>query len=144
VPASPEEVDKRVEAALAEWRSAIVIRDADMLLRVEAAFAEAPATYAEALKKSADSDDNERVRAFSTRELGKFKRVDLAPVFRKLLDDTSPFVRKNAAWALGELGSADEGRAAAREAVPKLRQLVKRDRADEVRAAARATLDRLE
>jgi hypothetical protein len=144
VPASPEEIDKRVEAALGQWRTAILIRDADMLLKVEAAFLEAPATYLEALKKSAASDDNERVRAFSTRELGKVKQVDLAPVFRQLLDDKSPFVRKNAAWGLGELGAADEGRAAAGEAIPKLRQVVKRDRADEVRDAARIALDRLE
>lgn len=144
VPASPEEIEKRVEAALAEWRRAILIRDADMLLRVEAAFLETPETYLEALKKSANSDDNERVRAFSTRELGKFKRVDLAAVFTQLLDDKSPFVRKNAAWALGELGAAADGRAAAREAAAKLRQVVKRDRADDVRAAARLTLDGLD
>ena len=94
--------------------------------------------------QSAASDDNERVRAFSTRELGKLKRADLAPAFTQLLDDKSPFVRQNAAWALGELSAGDEGRAAARQAIAELRQVVKHDPAGEVRAAARTTLDRIE
>jgi HEAT repeat protein len=143
-PPTADDVDKRVEAALADWRRAIVNRDADAVVKLDAVFLEAPAVYLDALKKSAASDDNERVRAFSTRELGKLKRADLAPAFTQLLDDKSPFVRQNAAWALGELSAGDEGRAAARQAIAELRQVVKHDPAGEVRAAARTTLDRIE
>jgi HEAT repeat protein len=143
-PPSADEVDKRVEAALADWRRAIVNRDAEAVMKLDTVFLDAPATYLEALKNSAASDDNERVRAFSTRELGKLKRVDLAPTFMGLLEDKSPFVRQNAAWALGELGAENAGRTAARQAIAELRQVVKHDPAGEVRAAARTTLDRLE
>ena len=62
-------------------------------------------------------DANERVRAFSTRVLGKFKQVELAETFERLLEDGSPFVRQNAAWALGELG-AEVRRAGGGEARP--------------------------
>jgi HEAT repeat protein len=144
VPESTQDVDKRVEAALADWRTAITIRDADAVTKLDSIFLEAPAAFLDALKKSAGSDDNERVRAFSTRELGKFKRAELAPTFTRLLDDKSPSVRKNAAWALGELGTGGEGRAAARQALAELRHVIKHDPADEVRAAARATLETLD
>ena len=78
-PAGPDDVAKRVAAAMADWRNAILVRNAGPVIKLQAAFAEAPAMYVEALKTSAASDENERVRAFSTRELGKIKRVDLEP-----------------------------------------------------------------
>ena len=143
-PESPDAVDKRVADALAGWRNAILARDADMVIKLDMAFLDAPAMYLEGLKTSAGSDENERVRAFSTRELGKYKRGDLAPTFRELLGDKSAYVRQNAAWALGELGAATDGRAAARTAMAELRQLVKRDPTQDVRAAARTALERIE
>jgi HEAT repeat protein len=138
-----EALDQRIQAVLSDWRTAILVRDADSLMKVDGIFLETPAMYLDALKKTASSDDNERVRAFSTRELGKFKRVDLAPTFTQLLADKSRFVRQNAAWALGELTAIDDGRAAARQAIAELRRVVTHDPADEVRAAARATLERM-
>ncbi len=143
-PPSAEEVDKRVQAAVAEWRTGILQRNAATVVKIDAAFLETPDIYMEGLKESAATDENERVRAFSTRELGKFKRVELAATFARLLEDKSPFVRKNAAWALGELGVQDQGRAAARQAEVGLRRIARRDPADDVRAAARDTLKRIE
>ena len=74
--AGPDDLAKRVAAAMADWRNAILVRNAGPVIKLQAAFAEAPAMYVEALKTSAASDENERVRAFSTRELGKLRRVD--------------------------------------------------------------------
>jgi hypothetical protein len=139
-----EDAGKRPEAALVDWRTAILIRDPDMVTKLDAAFLEAPAMYLEALKKSATSDENERVRAFSTRELGKFKRVDLVPSFEQLLNDKSPFVRKNAAWALGELSVGSDALVVARHARAALRNLAIRDPAEDVRLAARRALERIE
>jgi hypothetical protein len=143
-PETPEAVDRRVREALTAWRNAILIRDADTVVRLDMAFLEEPSMYLAALKTSARTDENERVRAFSTRELGKFKRVDLAPTFRQLLKDDSSYVRQNAAWALGELGGGADGRAAAGIAKAELRELVKRDPTADVRAAARTALERIE
>jgi hypothetical protein len=143
-PAGPEDVAKRVALAMADWRNAILVRNAGPVIKLQAAFAEAPSMFMEALKTSAASDENERVRAFSTRELGKLRRADLEPTFQALLDDKSRFVRKNAAWALAELSAGDEGRTAARNAQGGLRRLVQRDPAEEVRAAARDALNRME
>ena len=143
-PPSAEQVDQRVRAAVAEWRTGILQRNATTVMKIDALFLETPDMYVEGLKQSAATDENERVRAFSTRELGKFKRVELAATFTRLLDDKSPFVRKNAAWALGELGVHDGGRAAARQAEVDLRRLARRDPADDVRDAARDALRRIE
>jgi hypothetical protein len=141
---APEDVGKRAGDALAAWRTGILVRDAKTVVKLDAVFLEAPAMYLDALKSSAATDENERVRAFSTRELGKFRRVDLVDTFQGLLNDKSPFVRKNAAWSLGELSGGADGRAAARRATSELRRLVKRDPADDVRAVARATLEKID
>ena len=89
------------------------------------------------LAKSAEKDDNERVRAFSTRVLGKLKNPDEAPLYRRLLTDKSPYVRQNAAWALGELGAAGA------PALAELQRASRSDPANDVRAAAKAALGKL-
>lgn len=139
----PQDMSKLVTAALADWRTAILVRDADAVTRLDATFLESPATYVDALRESASTDGNDRVRAFSTRELGKLKRVDLIPAFERLLGDNSPFVRKNAAWALAELGSRTEDRTEARRALAELRHVAARDPSEDVRAAARSAVDQL-
>ena len=143
-PESPEDVAKQVAATLEAWRRAVVNRDADTVVKLDLAFVGTPARYLEALKRSALSDGEERVRAFSTRVLGKLKQSGLAETFERLLEDESPYVRQNAAWALGELGADAEGRAAAQHAVAGLRRLTKRDPAGDVRSAARGALASLE
>jgi HEAT repeat protein len=142
--ASAEDVAREVESAMAAWRSAIGVRDADAVVRLDSTFQASPERYRDALVGSAGGDADERVRAFSTRVLGKLRQADLAETFRKLLQDASPFVRQNAAWALGELGAESTGRAAAQRALAELRQAKKRDPAGDVRTAAVGAIQRLE
>ena len=130
--------------SLSAWRQAILVRDADAVLKLDRAFLATPDRYRAALEISAKSEADERVRAFSTRVLGKFKNPALAEVFETLLADKSQFVRQNAAWALGELAAQDEGRAAARRAVAELRHARAKDPAAVVRTAAKGALARLE
>ena len=86
------------------WRSSILARDIEAVGNCDRIFVDQRAVFTPPLVKSARSDPDERVRAFSTRMLGKFRDQALVPLFRELLADPSPFVRSNAAWALGELG----------------------------------------
>jgi HEAT repeat protein len=143
-PETPEEIAAEVSRSLAAWRQAILVKDADTVVNLDRAFLGAPDRYRAALEISAKSDADERVRAFSTRVLGKLKTPALAPLFATLLADKSQFVRQNAAWALGELAAQEEGRLAARQAAAGLRQARAKDPAAEVRAAAKGALARLE
>jgi hypothetical protein len=143
-PESPEAVADEVEKSLGSWRSAILARDADTVMMLDRMFTGAPGRYAAGLSKSAAGDADERVRAFSTRVLGKLKDPAFAAVFENLLADKSPFVRQNAAWALGELASVGDGKTAARRALVELRQVRSRDPAPNVRSAAKGALARLE
>jgi hypothetical protein len=143
-PETPEEVAHEVAGAVASWRSAILAKDADTVVKLDGAFRAAPARYLDALIESASKDPNERVRAFSTRVLGKLRRVELTQTFERLLEDGSPFVRQNAAWALGELGPGAIEPAAVKHALAELRHVRARDPAGDVRSAARDAIDRLE
>jgi HEAT repeat protein len=133
-----------VASLIGGWRTAILQRDADTVVQLDLTFRETPDRYVAALLESARTDANERVRAFSTRTLGKLGRADLAPAFGQLLADASPYVRENAAWALGELASEPQGREAARATLAELRRAEARDPVHEVRSAARNALTRLE
>jgi HEAT repeats len=137
-------VQAQVDTAMGAWRTAVLVKDADTVMALDRAFAEMPARYGPSLIKSAQSDDSDRVRAFSTRVLGKLKTPELATLFAQLLDDKSPYVRQNAAWALGELGARPDGREAARRAVADLQRLGQRDAAKDVRVEANMALKRLQ
>jgi HEAT repeat protein len=113
-------------------------------MTLDRAFLAAPDRYRAALEASAKGESDERVRAFSTRELGKYRDAALAGLFQTQLGDKSPFVRQNAAWALGELAAHDDGRAAARHAAAELRHTRAKDPAPDVRTAARDALARLD
>jgi HEAT repeat protein len=143
-PETREEIAAEVDQSLTAWRQAILAKDAEAVQRLDRAFLSAPDRYRAALEISAKNESDERVRAFSTRVLGKLKTPALAEVFETLLADKSQFVRQNAAWALGELAAQEEGRAAARRAVAELRQARAKDPAAEVRTAAKGALARLE
>jgi hypothetical protein len=141
---APVAEQQRLETAMGAWRTAILVKDSDTVVTLDRAFAENPNRFTPALVKSAEGDDNERVRAFSTRVLGKFKAADLADVFQRLLSDQSPYVRQNAAWALGELGARPGGREAAQGATAELRRVESHDPVKDVRAAASGALKRLQ
>ena len=138
------EIAQEVDTSLASWRQAILDKNAEVVQSLDRAFLSSPERYRSALEKSARSDADGRVRAFSTRVLGKQKNAALAPLFETLLADKSPFVRQNAAWALGELAVLDDGRVAARHAVAELRLARAKDPAPDVRTAAKGALARLE
>lgn len=130
-------VEQQVDTLMASWRTAILARDADTVMMCDRAFLGEPRTFTSALLESARHDADERVRAFSTRVLGKFEDAALIDDFRKLLDDGSAFVRENAAWGLGQL------EARATSAASDLEKLRKHDKADGVRRAADQALQRL-
>jgi hypothetical protein len=141
---SPQVVKQQVATAMEGWRNAILQKDADAVVSLDRAFALAPARYGPALMTLAESDPEERIRAFCTRVLGKFKNIALADVFQRRLTDKSPFVRQNAAWALGELVERPSGREAAQTAIADLRHVEEGDPAQEVRSAATNALKRMQ
>ena len=143
-PETPEQISAQVAGTLATWRQAILVKDAETVLSLDRAFLTSPDRYRAALVESAKGEADERVRAFSTRVLGKQKNPALAELFEALLADKSPFVRQNAAWALGELAAGEDGRAAAQRAVAELRHARAKDPAPDVRTAAKGALARLE
>jgi HEAT repeat protein len=143
-PFSKEVTPDQVADAMAAWRQGILEKRAEQVLALDQAFAALPGRYGPALVHLAATDPNERVRAFSTRVLGKMKNVALVETYQQLLADGSPFVRQNAAWALGELAARPGGRAAAEAAGDELRQAADADPATEVRAAATNALKALQ
>jgi HEAT repeats len=134
----------QVSSAMKEWREGIIEKRQDAVLNLDQAFAMLPGLYGPPLVKVAETDADERVRAFSTRVLGKMKNPELVEDFQRLLADKSPFVRQNAAWALGELAKRPRGRDMAQGAVDDLRQVAGDDHATEVRVAAANALKALQ
>jgi hypothetical protein len=131
------------EALMDRWRQAILERRPEEILDLDQDFALEPAHYGPLLELSAGNDPDDRVRAFSTRVLGKYKNVAAANVFDRLLSDRSEFVRQNAAWALGELAARPTGREAANRSAGQLRQLQESDPSPDVRKAAADALKKL-
>jgi len=136
-PETPEQIAAQVDGAMSRWRTAILVKDAASVIQLDATFRQLPERFVAALARSAETDENERVRAFSTRVLGKLKNPNEAPLYRRLLTDKSPYVRQNAAWALGELGAAGA------PAVAALQRASRSDPANDVRAAAKAALGKI-
>jgi hypothetical protein len=118
--------EEQVSNVMNLWRSSILARDIEAVGNCDRIFSDQRAVFTPPLVKSARSDADERVRAFSTRMLGKFRDPALVPLFRELIADPSTFVRSNAVWALGELGIKvpAEGRREAAPAAPKARTTV--------------------
>ena len=137
-PETPDQVAHQVDNLMVRWRGAILNKDAPTVVSCDMEFMQRPDRYREALEKSAQSEQDERVRAFSTRVLGKMKNPAEAALFKRLLADPSPFVRQNAAWSLGELGGGASG------AVADLRRARARDAAPAVRMAAKDALGKVE
>jgi hypothetical protein len=125
----------RVADAMTAWRIAILNKSSDQVELLDRAFAEHRAAFIPALMQSAAGDPEPRVRAFSTRVLGKLKATESRTLMHRLLDDGSEYVRFNAAWAIGELAD--------REAMAELQRLERRDRSEMVRRSAHDSLLRL-
>src|SRR5579872_3687787 len=79
--------EKQIETLMSVWRNAIVNKDADAVVAADGSFRHEPQKFREALMKSAETDADDRVRAFSTRVLGKFVDPVCAPLFTRLLGD---------------------------------------------------------
>jgi hypothetical protein len=140
---SKQVTPEQVSTAMSEWRRAILEKRADLVVTLDQVFAILPGRYGPELVRLAETDPDERVRAFCTRVLGKMKNLELVDVFQRLLADKSEFVRQNAAWALGELAHRPGGREAALAALDELRQ-AQDDPATAVRAAATNALKALQ
>ena len=120
---------------MARWRNAILVKDAATVIALDMTFRQAPERYTPALAKSAETDGNERVRAFSTRVLGKLKNADEAAALQAPARRQEPL--RPAERGLGA-GRAAERRA--RPAVAELQRASRSDPANDVRAAAKAAL----
>ena len=131
---------KQLEAAVDTWRQSIIDKRAENVIALDRAFAAYPGRFGPELVRLAEADPQERVRAFSTRVLGKLKNPELADIFGHLLTDRSPFVRQNAAWALGELGPTPQ----AEDEIDELQHLRDADPAEAVRGAATEALKKLQ
>jgi hypothetical protein len=142
-PASKAVTPEQVAGAMAEWRDAILHKRAEQVIQLDQAFSLLPGRYGPELVKMAETDSDERVRAFCARVLGKMKNPALVEDFQRMLADKSPFVRQNAAWALGELARRPGGKAAALAALDELQQ-AEGDSVTEVRAAATNALKALQ
>ena len=125
--------EQAVRRVMQQWRTSILERDADGVMGCDHLFREHSRAFTPALRDSATRDSDERVRAFSTRVLGKLRDPGLAPFFLERLQDPSAFVRENGAWALGELRAI--------EATDELAALKHDDPAPAVRKAAELALD---
>ncbi|HET6281636.1 MAG TPA: HEAT repeat domain-containing protein [Polyangia bacterium] len=136
-------IEQRIENVMGAWRHAILNKDADTVVSVDRTFAAEREAFMTPLITSAETDSEERVRAFSTRVLGKFQAARCAEVFGRLLKDKSEHVRGNAAWGLGELANKPDGRESARKALPTLRRIEKQDPSAEARDAAATAVKKL-
>lgn len=142
-PASERVSPEQVAAAMTEWREAILQKRAEQVIRLDQAFSLLPGRYGPELVRMAETDSDERVRAFCARVLGKMKNPALVEDFQRMLADKSPFVRQNAAWALGELARRPGGKEAALAALDELQQ-AEGDSVTEVRTAATNALKALQ
>jgi hypothetical protein len=142
---APKITREQMDLALDGWRQAIQDKNSENVIALDRVFTLLPGRYGPQLEKLARTDEDERVRAFSTRVLGKMKNVEIADLYKKLLsDDKSPYVRQNAAWALGELILQPNGRKAIEDATGDLRHAEGSDPAPDVRAEATKTLKKLQ
>jgi hypothetical protein len=143
-PSAPPVEAQKDEAVMDRWRHGILEKNAEVVLDLDQWFAAEPPRFGPQLEILAGTDPDDRVRAFSTRVLGKYKNVAAVGVFEHLLSDRSPYVRQNGAWALGELAERPGGRPAAARSLGELQRLQESDPVPDVRSAAAAALKKLQ
>ncbi|MBX7055401.1 MAG: HEAT repeat domain-containing protein [Pyrinomonadaceae bacterium] len=116
-------------AAILESGSSEQKRDTLMQLRLQAD------EVSSRLAVKALSDPDELVRATAIGAIGKLPASEVSALLVPLMNDKAEFIRREAAFALGEARSV--------EAVAELSNVVRRDRAPIVRAAAAAALGKI-
>jgi len=132
---SPKPAQKP-EQLFKSWRQAIIIKNPANIEQLSITINGMGAEAIPFLNELALDDDNERVRAFAVRSLGRMRRTDLMPLFINLLrNDSSEFVRTNAVWSLGNLGGAD--------ALAAIEKASTDDKSENIRTQAKETLNRL-
>jgi hypothetical protein len=124
--------EQQHDSVMQMWREAILNQRSEDVLACDRIFRDNSRRFDAALRRSAKSDPEDRVRAFSTRVLGKFRDPALAELFRELLKDSHQYVRSNAAWGLGQLGGENN--------LAVLDQVRRSDREPYVREAASKAL----
>lgn len=116
------------------WRQAIIIKNINDIKHLELAIKSYGQEAIPFLRKLALEDDDERVRAFATRVLGRKNLPELSSLFLDLLhNDNSPFVRENAAWALGRLGDP--------KVIDVLQKVADSDNSEQVRQTAQESIN---
>jgi hypothetical protein len=123
---------QQIQNVVEVWRQAIKNKQAEQVLECDRIFQDAPTKFSDPLRYLAKNDREDRVRAFSTRVLGKFKDPANAELFRELLKDPHQYVRSNAAWGLSQLGGDSN--------LALVDEIRRRDREEYVRNAAAEAL----
>lgn len=130
------ELERRIGRAMNVWRQAIIIKSIKDIERLGLEIKRYKQDTVPFLRKLVLEDENERVRAFATRALGRMARSDLNSLFMGLLqNDTSKFVRENAAWSLGKTGNANT--------VSLLEKIVSQDESERVRQVAQESIENI-
>jgi HEAT repeat protein len=125
----------REEPVFSSWRQALRDKNAQTVVALDRAFLDNPGRFRAGLVRLAEFDKEDRVRAFSTRVLGKMAKQEDKELFLRLLEkDKWQYVRENAAWGLGQI--------AAKEAAPALQRAADKDPDENVRQAAAEALKR--
>lgn len=133
VGAEVPEQERRIGLVVNAWRQAVVMKRIKEIEQWNNQVVGYGSESVPFLKKLAAEDENERVRAFAVRVIGRMHRSDLDSFFIMLLQkDRSPFVRENAAWSLGELGNG--------RYIDILQSVANNDESDRVRQTARESI----
>lgn len=131
------EQDRNIGLLMNTWREAIVVKNIKDIQGLSIAIGRYGKESIPFMQKLALEDNNERVRAFATRSLGRMRNNELNSLFIDLLkNDKSPFVRENAAWSLGLLGDSN--------AIVALQLVADNDESTQVRQVAKKAINSIE
>lgn len=131
------EPERQIGRVMNAWRETIISRRIEDIKRLRLGIKRYGQEAIPFLRQLVLEDKNERIRAFATRVLGQMKKTKLISLFIDLLQkDTSPFVRIDAAWALGELGNL--------KSVSILQMIADSDESERVRQSAQKALKSIE
>ena len=102
------EKDRQIGHLMNTWRKAVLSKNINEIKQLDMQIKGCGDEAIPFLTRLAKGDENERVRAFALRILGRMNKTDLYSLFIELLqNDRSAFVRENACWSLGRLANSD-------------------------------------